>query len=323
MLSGPHQTLANPPRQIPDVIVTGDDTIVRYVFYNHRENGTSAFYNRSIRLFEAFTVEDQWPTSTITPNVFRLWVIWSDNRLVVLFPALMVAGVFGCGLLNAYQIGLDNPSTRDLSTMVAGSDLLVTALGAFSLRPDLLEDPEIKQSNPRSQRQPAPDILIDSVVLYALIGLAYLIAWELRSNVYSLIAGLVPSYTGIVFTIIPLRAGVRSILTQSKPQHESSHIAFRNIRGTVAEPARGRTNSVIIIVMAGSIRLIHPLPVAKLRPLIFHPFDIETWTGYRYEASKNQSAATKVKSNERESCNKVNDTSLLDYGDGRQRLVVG
>ncbi|KAJ7600508.1 hypothetical protein C8J56DRAFT_767475 [Mycena floridula] len=124
--------------------------------------------------------------------IYRLYVVWGYNKIVIIFPILSLMSLIACSVGIVYQF----------TKFVPGMNVFVSVAGRW-IRSDAVFT--------LSQVHLAAVVLsifVESAALYTTWTIAFIISYELRSNIQFPIIDIGPSIAGISFMLINLRIGL-------------------------------------------------------------------------------------------------------------------
>ncbi|KZT04920.1 uncharacterized protein LAESUDRAFT_702874 [Laetiporus sulphureus 93-53] len=147
--------------------------------------------------------------------VYRLWVIWVGNMLVMMVPALSLLGLIVSGIAGTYL--MSTMSLEDQS-LVLRVDCWVTGNCVFTLCTNVyctsLISWKIWRTDAFSNRvsgasrRKALAILVESAAIYTCWTIFYFVTIEVHSNLEYLVNNLTCPIVGIAFMLINVRVGL-------------------------------------------------------------------------------------------------------------------
>ncbi|KAH9915011.1 uncharacterized protein B0H18DRAFT_110690 [Fomitopsis serialis] len=162
--------------------------------------------------------------------VFRLWVVWSCNRAVVVPPLAILAGLVACGVGGTYAstvVGHTEPETDGLTSEVGKwtmSGLICTL--CTNLYCSCMIAGKLLRTHHRTKRAGAScavilnwlPILIESAAFYTAWSLFYTISYGAQSTARYIGTACLPAAAGIACTLINVRIGLDQLLKNERRQ---------------------------------------------------------------------------------------------------------
>ncbi|KAJ7271044.1 hypothetical protein C8J57DRAFT_296221 [Mycena rebaudengoi] len=144
--------------------------------------------------------------------IYRLWIVWSRNKLVVVLPilseiALAVSYTFLI-VLRSRLGGKDISATKlvtPVSLLTLGINIYCTALISYQIWTTTRAAVPVNQTN----LMDVLIIVVESAALYTTLMVVYEIIYQLNSQVQYAEALLIPPIIGIANALIQVRIGLR------------------------------------------------------------------------------------------------------------------
>ncbi|KAJ7213734.1 hypothetical protein B0H12DRAFT_370626 [Mycena haematopus] len=197
-------------------ILTVDRSFLAFVYF---ENGNLpiAFYGDLSQITEA--VKTGFLTMALVTGdaliIHRLWIIWSRNMYVCIFPMLTTLGLAICGGGITYQLSQYTPGQNIFAT-AAGR--WITSDTVLTLCANVYCTASITWRIWRNTRLVSPygsqnlksllAVLVESAALYTTWTLFFLISYQTKSNLQFIAADCWPAVTGISCMLIHVRVGL-------------------------------------------------------------------------------------------------------------------
>ncbi|EGN92113.1 hypothetical protein SERLA73DRAFT_191601 [Serpula lacrymans var. lacrymans S7.3] len=148
--------------------------------------------------------------------VYRLWVIWSRNTLVIIFPLCSLVGLTVCAIGITYQFTQYTSATESTYLLIAARWILSDCV--FTLCTNVYCTVMIswriwaihRALPPLGNRGlgPVVAIFVESAVLCTAWTIFYFATYEAESNLHDFVQGTWGTISGIAFMLITVRVGL-------------------------------------------------------------------------------------------------------------------
>ncbi|KAJ7600509.1 hypothetical protein C8J56DRAFT_766933 [Mycena floridula] len=167
-----------------DAFVNFQDGKVPVVYYGDLSRTSNIV--RSITMLTSLIVCDSM-------IIYRLYIVWSYNKVVIIFPTLSLIGLITC------TIGI----VCEFTKFVPGMDVFVSAAGRWITNDGVFTLMQSTISiHPRTYNS------VRLSFQFLTWAIAFLISYELHSNLQFPIVDIAPAAAGISFMLINLRIGL-------------------------------------------------------------------------------------------------------------------
>lgn len=187
----------------------------------------------------------------------RLWVVWGYNKLVVVFPLLLLSGLAAC------TIGLTYQSTQyefGEDIFKSGLGIWITTFVVLSLCLNLYCTAmiawKIWSTSRRVKRFVGPStlpsplaIFVESSVIYTVWGILYFATYEARSNLRLIFSDSIPSIAGISVMLVTVRIGLgwahRPLLSSPRENFKPQNRSYPDNQGSPMQHLSVRISEVV------------------------------------------------------------------------------
>ncbi|PCH37101.1 hypothetical protein WOLCODRAFT_109578 [Wolfiporia cocos MD-104 SS10] len=147
--------------------------------------------------------------------IYRLWIIWSYNHVVTMFPSGTLVGLAVCAVGVIYQL---TQSERGEDIFVTSTGRWITANCIFTLCTNIYSTAMISwriwRVNKEAKRYGGSSlmgvlgIMVESAALYTAWTIFFFVTYEIRSNLQYLCSEAYCAIAGIAFMLINVRIGM-------------------------------------------------------------------------------------------------------------------
>ncbi|KAF8884308.1 hypothetical protein BD779DRAFT_1536911 [Infundibulicybe gibba] len=153
--------------------------------------------------------------------VYRLWAIWSHHKGVIIVPMVLLVGLSALAVMNLYVFFvpgtnlLQNPGKFEANISIWTGALCTTTFCMNLYCTGMIGYKLWKVGRVTRDRESISRftfvvaILVESLSLYTVWGIFFLVFYELGSFLYILISDTQSPVTGIAFVILNVRVGMR------------------------------------------------------------------------------------------------------------------
>ncbi|KAF9543986.1 hypothetical protein CPC08DRAFT_700414 [Agrocybe pediades] len=148
-------------------------------------------------------------------TIYRLWVVWNYNKLIVAFPLCSLAGLLVCGVGITYQFSVFLPGA-DVFTSVAGK--WIASNLSFTICTNVYSTTfiawRIWQINSSSRNLGVAKLnfvlatIIESATIYTSWAVLFLATYLSKNNIQFFAVDTLPVVAGISFMLIMTRVGL-------------------------------------------------------------------------------------------------------------------
>ncbi|TFK38856.1 hypothetical protein BDQ12DRAFT_682617 [Crucibulum laeve] len=191
--------------------------------------------------------------------IYRLWIVWSYNRLVIIFPICTLMGLTACGVGITYQFTQYKPG-ENVFLSVAGrwitSDCVFTL--CTNVYSTIMIAYRVWNVNVSSKKFGGANlnsvlgIVVESAVIYTSWTIFFFASYQSESNLQFIAVDAWSAMSGIAFMFINVRVGL-GWAQKANPESSTHHPSVGMIASRVDRSGGGNRNSFAMRPLAVNI----------------------------------------------------------------------